>query len=152
MTRRRLLRPLAAVAIAAPALLAGWWLVSDTAQGPPPGPAILVEQGESTLRSGAIVGMEIHASATDTVGRVEDLLVDTDGRVRGAVVSVGGVLGLGAKEVAIAWDAIEVKPQGELALLSIEPEAVRAAPPFRDRETLAAERLADEDEDRERDG
>lgn len=152
MTRRRFLRPLAAVALAAPALLAGWRLVSDATEGPTPGPAILVEQDDSTFRAGRMIGMPLHASATDTVGRIEDLLVDADGRVRGVVVSVGGVLGLGAKAVAVAWDAIEVKPQGAVAMLSIEAEILRAAPPFRDREALAAERLATEDEDGESDG
>jgi uncharacterized protein YrrD len=44
------------------------------------------------------------------VGDVTDLLFDKDGKVDAYIVSVGGFLGVGSKEVALAPSAFQVVP------------------------------------------
>jgi sporulation protein YlmC with PRC-barrel domain len=44
------------------------------------------------------------------IGSVSDVLFQRDGKVLAYVVSVGGFLGMGSKEVALAPDAFQVQP------------------------------------------
>ncbi|TVQ57912.1 MAG: PRC-barrel domain containing protein [Rhodobacteraceae bacterium] len=50
-----------------------------------------------------------NARAWDNVGSVSDVLVDETGHVLAVVVDLGGFLGIGAKPVAIAFDAVRVR-------------------------------------------
>ncbi|MEF3367701.1 PRC-barrel domain-containing protein [Methylocystis sp. 9N] len=40
------------------------------------------------------------------IGEVKDLVLDRSGKVTAAIISVGGFLGMGEKDVAVAFDAI----------------------------------------------
>src|SRR5690606_34973934 len=48
--------------------------------------------------------------ADEKIGDVSDMLFDKDGKVEAYVVSVGGFLGLGSKDVALAPSAFQVLP------------------------------------------
>ena len=50
--------------------------------------------GEMTVNSDAL-------GDWDVIGEVDDILIDTDGKVLAAIVGVGGFLGMGEKDVAI---------------------------------------------------
>ena len=149
MTKRPLLRPMTAVAIAGLALLGGWWFMTQPPGASAPGPAILTEQEPPVLRSGSVIGMDVQTAATETVGRIEALLLDPEGRIEGAVIAVGGILGLGEKPVGVTWDALELKPRGDAAMLTVEAAQLREAPAFHDRDTLAAERICEQAAERE---
>ena len=86
--------------------------------------AFLFEQGtvaqERTsnyagLLSGTqIKGAEVMNLQNQEIGSIEEVLVDpSSGRVRFAVLSVGGFLGLGDTEVAVPWDAVQVTKSGD---------------------------------------
>lgn len=40
------------------------------------------------------------------IGEVKDLVLDRSGKITAAIISVGGFLGIGEKDVAVAFDAI----------------------------------------------
>lgn len=40
------------------------------------------------------------------IGEVKDLVLDRSGKITAAIISVGGFLGMGEKDVAVAFDAI----------------------------------------------
>ncbi len=42
------------------------------------------------------------------IGDVNDLLLDTNGRVQAVIVGVGGFLGVGEKDVAVPFESLEV--------------------------------------------
>ena len=48
--------------------------------------------------------------AEEKIGDVSDILFDRDGRIEAYIVSVGGFLGMGAKDVALAPSAFQVVP------------------------------------------
>ncbi len=50
-------------------------------------------------------------SDSQKIGTVSDILFDKDGKIEAYVVSVGGFLGMGAKEVALAPASFEVIPE-----------------------------------------
>jgi sporulation protein YlmC with PRC-barrel domain len=52
-----------------------------------------------------LIGASVKSEQGESVGKIDELVIDPhDARIKAAVVSVGGVLGLGAKSVAIPWD------------------------------------------------
>jgi len=54
----------------------------------------------------AIVGMRIETPAGARLGRVQDVVMDGDGRASFAIVSYGGVMGVGIKYTAVPWAAV----------------------------------------------
>jgi hypothetical protein len=54
----------------------------------------------------AVVGMRIETPAGALLGRVEDVIVDGYGRPGFAIVSYGGVMGIGTKYTAVPWATV----------------------------------------------
>jgi sporulation protein YlmC with PRC-barrel domain len=55
-------------------------------------------------------GTDVLGSDNQKVGDVSDILFDKDGKVDAYIVSVGGFLGVGSKEVALAPSAFQIIP------------------------------------------
>lgn len=53
-------------------------------------------------------GTNVVGADNKTIGSVSDILFDKDGKIEAYVVSVGGFLGMGAKEVALAPSSFQV--------------------------------------------
>jgi sporulation protein YlmC with PRC-barrel domain len=64
--------------------------------------------GNEVLASN-IIGANVKNAAGENVGKIDELVIDPqDARIKAAVVSVGGLLGIGAKSVAVPWDKVKV--------------------------------------------
>jgi PRC-barrel domain len=46
------------------------------------------------------------------IGEIADVLVTKEGRVTAVIISVGGFLGVGEKNVAAPFEAIRARPKG----------------------------------------
>src|SRR5215470_14300263 len=57
-------------------------------------------------------GIDVLGPDNANVGSVNDLLFDKSGKISGVVAGVGGILGIGAKNVAIDMSAFDVVPAG----------------------------------------
>ncbi len=55
-------------------------------------------------------GTDVLGTDSKKIGSISDVLFDKDGKIEAYVVSVGGLLGIGAKEVALAPASFEVVP------------------------------------------
>ncbi len=62
-----------------------------------------------------LIGATVFSPEGDKVGTVKDILFDTNGKATGLVLSVGGILGLGAKSVGLTWDEVDVPAGAEAA-------------------------------------
>ncbi len=63
-----------------------------------------------------IKGAEVMNLQNQEIGSIEEVLVGpSSGKVRFAVLSVGGFLGLGDTEVAVPWSAVQVTKSGDNA-------------------------------------
>lgn len=64
----------------------------------------------NAFHASELIGTDVQSTAEDgdDIGEVSDLLLNEDGEVKGVVISVGGVMGIGDKKVAVEWDAVEV--------------------------------------------
>jgi sporulation protein YlmC with PRC-barrel domain len=60
-----------------------------------------------------MVGMKVQMSSGETLGEVKELLVDSKGTASYAIISHGGVMGVGAKRVAIPWANVQAWVQDD---------------------------------------
>ena len=78
-----------------------------------------------------VEGMAVKTPQGDDLGRIEDLTIDKlSGHVVYAVLSFGGILGLGAKHFALPWEALHYEPRHAAYVVEIDPELLRRAPGF----------------------
>lgn len=79
-----------------------------------------------------VQGTRIVNRQGDELGHVEDLMIDKmTGRIVYAVLTHGGILGIGEKHFALPWEALSYSSEQEAYLLDIDLELLRAAPGFR---------------------
>ncbi|PYJ40575.1 MAG: photosystem reaction center subunit H, partial [Verrucomicrobia bacterium] len=66
--------------------------------------------GAATLLTvSEIKGSTVRNRQREEIGDIDELLIEPDsGRVRFAILSVGGFLGLGSTRVAVPWSAFEI--------------------------------------------
>ena len=82
--------------------------------------------GASTLIHDRVVNL-----AGEDVGRIEELMVDViSGRVAYAVLSFGGILGIGGKLFAMPWSAITVDEAKRRFLVNVSHDQLEKMPGF----------------------
>jgi len=64
-----------------------------------------------TWRASKVVGLNVYNDQNENVGSINDLLMDRNGGIKAAVISVGGFLGMGSRLVAIPFDKIKFSEQ-----------------------------------------
>jgi sporulation protein YlmC with PRC-barrel domain len=76
-------------------------------------------------------------TSDNSIGEVSDVLLDKDARVTAVIVSVGGFLGLGAKYVSVAFDALRVteKEGKRYLVMDTTKDALMTAPGYQYNET-----------------
>src|SRR5919109_564674 len=95
--------------------------------------AIPARQPDTVLAS-SLLNASVYGPNDSTVGEIEDILLKSDGKIEGLVVSVGGFLGLGEKNVALRMDRFKVKPEADgRARITVfaTKEELRKAPEFK---------------------
>lgn len=58
-------------------------------------------------RASKVVGLKIYNDSNESLGSVNDLLFDKDGKIAAAVIGVGGFLGMGERYVAVPFEKIK---------------------------------------------
>jgi sporulation protein YlmC with PRC-barrel domain len=114
----------------------------DAAAAGPPGDSampgssqIVAAQGKDEWLASKLKGTAVLDSDNQKVGDIVDILLDKGGQVRALIVGVGGVLGVGAKEVAIELSEFREAPasDGNKAQLKLPmtKEQLTQAPNFK---------------------
>ena len=93
----------------------------------PTQPVVTAEQVAPVELTG-LLGYAVVGENGSQLGRIVDLLVDGQGRVRAVVVDVGGFMGVGSRKVAVAWSALRFAPgtKGPIVSISIAPERIKS--------------------------
>ena len=83
------------------------------------------------LSADTLSGDAVVNSAGESLGNIEDLKLDVEsGRIRYAVLSFGGVLGIGNKLFAVPPEALTVDTDNKRLVLNVERERLKSAPGF----------------------
>lgn len=82
-----------------------------------------------------ILGRPVQDADSKEMGRVIDVVVAPDGRVRAAVIDFGGFLGVGSRKIAVDWSALHfgdvVKHEGDIRL-ALTQDQLKAAPEYKE--------------------
>jgi sporulation protein YlmC with PRC-barrel domain len=76
----------------------------------------------------ALVGRDVRNVTNETIGEVNNIVVDPDGKVQQVIVSVGGFLGVGSKHVALAWNQVRMDATGGAIMVDMTKEQLKSAP------------------------
>jgi sporulation protein YlmC with PRC-barrel domain len=102
-----------------------------------PNNAVTVPKGEK-MTTGEISASElldenVVNAANETVGDVNDVILDADGKLASIVVGVGGFLGMGEKDVALSFDQLTFARDNDNGLVvstNATKESLQAAPAY----------------------
>ena len=114
---------------------------------------IVDQQAEKQLLTKDLIGAEVMGlSATlenpeeQNIGEINSLVIDQEGRVAAAILSVGGFLGIGDKLVGVAWDELNIATteDGIKISASLDKAQLEQAPSYKTQSQLEAERQAEQ--------
>lgn len=96
--------PSASTAPASPSAAPG-----ATATANPSGGAggFITTQEQSQLLASKLIGTRVISQTDESIGDINDVLMDSSGRTIAVVVGVGGFLGIGEKNVAVPFEMLE---------------------------------------------
>ena len=83
----------------------------------------------------SILGREVRSTANEDMGRIVDVIVDGEGRVRAAIVDFGGFLGVGSRKIAVDWKALHFVPTASKRYgiaLELSRDQLKTAPEFKE--------------------
>jgi hypothetical protein len=88
--------------------------------------------GQPTLLSAdTLTGDDVFNLQDEKLGTIEDIMLDTQqGKIRYAVLSCGGFLGMGDRLFAIPWSALTLDSEHKRFTLDVDKERLKDAPGF----------------------
>jgi sporulation protein YlmC with PRC-barrel domain len=118
---------------------------SGTGQEPtitrPPAPAPVPRAGEketpstpsmmNEMYASKLIGASVKNAQGENLGKIDELVIDPqDARIKAAVVSIGGLLGIGAKSVAVPWNKVTIgsDKDRDTVVIAMEKEELEQAP------------------------
>jgi len=129
-------------AASAVALLAGVAAAQDAGPGatptpaaptttPAPAPTTPAATAGEAVRAADMIGRSVQGSDGKPLGKVKDAVVDAaSGKIQRLVIASGGFLGLGAKNVALDFGQVEVRPEGGIVAKGVTQKDVEAMPRY----------------------
>ena len=82
-----------------------------------------------------VLGREVRSAADENMGRIVDVIVDREGKVRAAVIDFGGFLGVGSRKIVVDWSAMHfqrIANKSDFIRLELTKEQVTAAPEYKE--------------------
>jgi hypothetical protein len=125
MSSRLVLTGAVALMLAAPA-----WAQTPV---PPtlPRPAAPTIAGASEIDAHALIGQTVQSEADDTtLGTIASVIIDPNGKVEKVVIGIGGVLGIGKKDVAVAWSRLHIANNGGKVTMNADQDQLAALPDY----------------------
>ena len=83
------------------------------------------------FRASKLLKSDIYNKEGDKIGKVDDFIVGGGNSVTFAVISVGGFLGMGARNIAVPAILFETNEKGQIVLPNAKKEDLMALPEFR---------------------
>jgi sporulation protein YlmC with PRC-barrel domain len=111
---------------------------SPTDPGNAPGSARIVGgqtnfsgPGPQVMAADTLQGTRVVNFHGENLGEIQDIMLDVpSGRIAYAVLSFGGIMGIGDKLFAIPWSALTLDADRECFMLDIDREQLKTAPGF----------------------
>jgi len=81
-----------------------------------------------------LIGENVYNGTGDdaqNIGDVNDLVISNDGSVQSVIVGVGGFLGMGEREVALAWSDLQISNNGEQVMVNMTKDQMKGLPEYK---------------------
>jgi sporulation protein YlmC with PRC-barrel domain len=129
----KLLYASTALALALSASVAGAQTAQPLPPAAAPGPAakVLPSVPSDAMTVTRWHKQNVYDPSDVKIGAVEDVLVDRDGKIVAFIVAVGGFLGMGEKDVAVPFDAVQFKTKDNnkfYPVMNTTKDALKNAP------------------------
>ena len=79
-----------------------------------------------------LIGRNVQNPQNETIGEIEAIYLGKDGRVDSVIIGVGGFLGMGERNVRVAWKDLTVTNNGEKVTTAYTKDQLKAMPEHRD--------------------
>lgn len=87
--------------------------------------------GPRIMGAGTLIGDDVYNQKGEDVGNIKEIMLDmSNGNVCYAVLSFGGILGVGEKLFAIPWKALKLDTENKRFVLNIDKDRLKNAPGF----------------------
>jgi hypothetical protein len=104
----------------------------------------LTEQSPDQVSANTYIGQSVYNGNNESIGKINDLIMQKEGGIVAAVVGVGGFLGIGQKNVAVPINNVTVAQNtqdGTVKLTTSETaDSLKAAPEFKTLQMQSAEK------------
>ncbi|NNF05869.1 MAG: PRC-barrel domain-containing protein [Candidatus Eisenbacteria bacterium] len=92
---------------------------------------MLKEKTHKLLSADSLKGTKVINKDGEDLGKIEEIMLEcSSGSIAYAVLSFGGVLGMGAKLFAVPWRRLEIDTDEEVLRLDVSKELLEKAPGF----------------------
>ena len=83
------------------------------------------------LSATTLIGDDVENPQGESLGDLNEIMLDTAaGKISYAVLSFGGMLGMGDKLFAVPWNALTIDHEGHKLVLNVSKERLKDAPGF----------------------
>ncbi len=65
------------------------------------------EQSANEWRASKVIGLYVYNDANERLGSINEVLMDSSGKINKAVIGVGGFLGIGESNIALNFDQLK---------------------------------------------
>lgn len=87
-------------------------------------------QSETRIRADDLLDKSIQNAQGESIGDIESVIIDENGKIAAVIVGVGGFLGMGEHNVAIDWNDLEIREDGGTIQSSMRREQLAALPEY----------------------
>lgn len=85
-------------------------------------------------RASNLMGLKVTNAANETIGDINEILFDNDGKVAAIVIGIGGFLGMGERHAAVEFSSVQLtrdKNNAPLARVNVTKEQLKSAPEWK---------------------
>lgn len=75
----------------------------------------LTQMQQNQMMASSLIGTTVVSPNNETIGDVNDVILDRNGQTIAVVIGVGGFLGIGEKDVAVPFQALDLNAQPQTA-------------------------------------
>jgi sporulation protein YlmC with PRC-barrel domain len=84
------------------------------------------------LYASTLIGASVKSPTGESLGKIDELVIDPQqAQIKTAVVSMGGVLGIGARTVAVPWSAVQLDMNDGSVTVAKERADLEKAPDWK---------------------
>jgi len=91
---------------------------SATSTMPTSSGQFMTKAAPDQVMASKLIGTRVMGSNNESIGDVNDVIMDSKGQAVAAVVGVGGFLGIGEKDVAVPFAALEFLSEAQVAAMN----------------------------------